>query len=149
MPPPGQLRTRRPGPLAITVTALVVLAGVLAAASQFWTEVLWYDSVGYARVLWTRLGTQVALFLLDDGRDRDVGFPAVWHPPIMTRRLCHGRAGGAASQVAGRPGWRHSSQAAKGASTSTAPHRLPSATRRLSSPPRTVIQRRVRKPAAP
>ena len=67
MPPPGQLRTRRPGPLAITVTALVVLAGVLAAASQVWTEVLWYDSVGYSRVLWTRLGTQAVLFLVGGG----------------------------------------------------------------------------------
>ena len=41
------------------------------------------------------------------------------------------------------------SQAANGASASTAPHWLPSATMRLSSPPRRVIQLRVKNPARP
>ncbi len=55
---------RRPGPLATTLAVLVVLAGVLTASSQFWTELLWYDSVGYRQVLWTQLGTQAALFVV-------------------------------------------------------------------------------------
>lgn len=55
---------KRPNPLVVTITVLTVLATVLGLVSQFWTEVLWFSSVGYDRVLWTRLGTQAGLFLV-------------------------------------------------------------------------------------
>ena len=55
---------KRPNPLVVTLTVLVVLATVAGLLSQFWTEVLWFSSVGYDRVLWTRLGTQAGLFVV-------------------------------------------------------------------------------------
>ncbi|WP_343992014.1 UPF0182 family protein [Terrabacter terrae] len=51
--------TRRP-----LVTALVVAAAllvVIAIAAQFWTEVLWYQSVGYTGVFSTQIVTKVLL----------------------------------------------------------------------------------------
>lgn len=40
--------------------AIVVLSGV---GVDLWTDALWYQSVGYDPVFWTRLGAQAALFL--------------------------------------------------------------------------------------
>ncbi len=37
---------------------------LVGMGSFWWTEVLWYDSVGYLSVLWTQLGAQALLFLL-------------------------------------------------------------------------------------
>lgn len=42
---------------------MLVLA-LITWLAQLWTEFLWFDSVGYRSVLTTRLGTQVALFLV-------------------------------------------------------------------------------------
>ncbi|WP_370626369.1 UPF0182 family protein [Austwickia sp. TVS 96-490-7B] len=51
-------------PLAITV-AVVVAVCVLATLGAFvWTEVLWFDSVGYTSVFWIQIGVQALLFVV-------------------------------------------------------------------------------------
>ena len=45
---------RRPGPLAWTLGILAALAAVVIFLSRTWTEVLWFDQLGFARVVWTR-----------------------------------------------------------------------------------------------
>ncbi len=44
------------------VVGLFVLIGLGGAAVGLATDVLWYQSVGFSSVLWTRLGSQAALF---------------------------------------------------------------------------------------
>ncbi|MDF9716623.1 UPF0182 family protein [Nocardioides sp. ChNu-99] len=66
-PPRGGPRTR-PAPSgrsrALLITAGVVVAGLIALAgfSSFWTERLWFDSVGYSDVFSTLVWTRIALF---------------------------------------------------------------------------------------
>jgi uncharacterized membrane protein (UPF0182 family) len=73
-PPPR--RTRNAGPrdggislrsrlttIAIVAVVLFVIA-MFAVGIELWTDVLWYRSVGFETVLWTRLGAQVGLFAL-------------------------------------------------------------------------------------
>ena len=51
-------------PLLITLVILAVLLAIIFAASRLWTDVLWYDQLSAARVLWTRWGASVILFLI-------------------------------------------------------------------------------------
>lgn len=51
-------------PLGITIFVILALVVVIYAASRVWTEVLWFDQVGAARVLWTRWGATLGLFLV-------------------------------------------------------------------------------------
>ena len=46
--------SRRPGPLAWTLGILAVLAAIIIFLSRTWTEVLWFNQLGFARVLWTQ-----------------------------------------------------------------------------------------------
>jgi uncharacterized membrane protein (UPF0182 family) len=48
----------------ISLITAVVLIGVLVVGGQLYTSALWYDSLGYLSVLWTRVGTEVVLFTL-------------------------------------------------------------------------------------
>ncbi len=67
-PPPRTPRRpatsgRRPtGPLVPTIVILIVLATLVSYLSRVWTDLLWYDSVGFRSVFTTRLGTQILLF---------------------------------------------------------------------------------------
>ena len=45
---------RRPGPLAWTLGILAVLAAIIIFLSRTWTEVLWFNQLGFARVVWTQ-----------------------------------------------------------------------------------------------
>ncbi|MGO4603297.1 UPF0182 family membrane protein [Terrabacter sp. 2YAF2] len=54
--------TRRPLVTALVVTAVLLV--VIALAAQFWTEVLWYQSVGFAGVFTTQLVTKILLGLV-------------------------------------------------------------------------------------
>ncbi|MDO4791912.1 MAG: UPF0182 family protein [Buchananella hordeovulneris] len=45
---------KKPSPLAITIFILALLGGALRLASRYWTEVLWYQQLGYTRVLVTQ-----------------------------------------------------------------------------------------------
>jgi uncharacterized protein len=55
-------RVRRPGPLGPTLAILVALVIAVTVGAQLWTEVLWFDSVGFERVFTTELTTKILLF---------------------------------------------------------------------------------------
>lgn len=59
---------RRPGRLLlIAVVALIVLLLVGGAVTGLYTDALWYSSVGYSGVFWTRLGAIAAVRLVVGG----------------------------------------------------------------------------------
>ncbi|WP_082043544.1 UPF0182 family membrane protein [Mobilicoccus massiliensis] len=55
---------RRPSRFGLTVAIVLVVLGVLAALSSFWTDVLWFSATGFSGVLWTRLAAQVGAFVV-------------------------------------------------------------------------------------
>ena len=60
-------RLRRAGrSLGIGLAALIILAliALFAFGIEIWTDALWFQSVGYADVYWTRFAAQVGLFVL-------------------------------------------------------------------------------------
>lgn len=59
--------SRRPGTLVITVIVLIVAFMLLSGFASFWTERLWFTSVGYSGVFTTLLLTRVGLFLVFAG----------------------------------------------------------------------------------
>lgn len=61
------LQPRRRGVLVPTLVVLGVLVVGLALFAEIWTEVLWFNQVGFGSVYRTRLLTQVLLFLLGAG----------------------------------------------------------------------------------
>ena len=85
---------------ALAVAALVI---VLAVASQLWTEVLWYRSVGAAQVYFTRLWASLGLFAVYGL----VMFGAVAGNMIVANRL-HDRAAKAGPHREAQPGWLRS-----------------------------------------
>lgn len=58
--PPG----RRRGPLGPTLVVLGVIVVLVLILAQVWTEVLWFDQLGYVGVLRTEWGTRTVLFVL-------------------------------------------------------------------------------------
>ena len=52
---------RRRSPLALTLLIVVALSIVLSSTADLWTEVLWYDSVGFRGVFFTELWSKVFL----------------------------------------------------------------------------------------
>ena len=56
-------RARR-SPLLITLAILAVLTAVFAGFARFFTDKLWFDSIGYSQVFWTQLGAGAALFAI-------------------------------------------------------------------------------------
>ena len=63
-PPMPQFGLRRRGPLAPTLVILGVIVLLITLAAQLWTEVLWYDSVGFTTVFRVELFTKVGLFVV-------------------------------------------------------------------------------------
>ena len=61
--PQNPLRPKRPGPLALTVIALVILASVMVGLSGFYADLLWFRSVDFVSVWSTVLTTKIALFV--------------------------------------------------------------------------------------
>jgi uncharacterized protein len=53
---------RRAG-LAIVVIVVVLFLLLAGAGVDLWTDAIWYKSVGFDSVLWTRIGAQAALFV--------------------------------------------------------------------------------------
>ena len=51
-------------PWVIVLIALAVLALFIYAMSGFWTDVLWFNQLGYSSVFWTRIGVMAGLFVL-------------------------------------------------------------------------------------
>ncbi|WP_240322575.1 UPF0182 family membrane protein [Austwickia chelonae] len=62
MPHP-QMKPWRPSPLAVTGLVLVVVMALAVFGSFVWTQLMWFQSLGYSSVFWTQIGSQVALFL--------------------------------------------------------------------------------------
>jgi uncharacterized protein len=59
--PGGAVRRRRPN-LIVIVVALIAAAYGASATLSYYVESLWFQSLGYASVFWTRLDLQVAIF---------------------------------------------------------------------------------------
>ncbi|MCL1898870.1 MAG: UPF0182 family protein, partial [Micrococcales bacterium] len=66
--PPSERKPRsKPlykSPLLWTVVILVVVISLLFAASRIWTEVLWYQQLGFLSVFTTMWGTRIGLFVV-------------------------------------------------------------------------------------
>ena len=63
-PRPSPARPRRRGALAPTLVVLGVLVVVVLILAQVWTEVLWYQQLGFGNVIRTEWGTRAILFVL-------------------------------------------------------------------------------------
>lgn len=63
-PPVPQFKFKKPSPLIWVFIVLVLLVGVLVAASTIWTEVLWYRQLNAIRVLLTHWGAGAGMFLI-------------------------------------------------------------------------------------
>jgi uncharacterized membrane protein (UPF0182 family) len=59
--------SRRPGALVITSIVLILAFMLLSGFAGFWTERLWFASVGYGQVFTTLLLTRIGLFLVFAG----------------------------------------------------------------------------------
>ena len=59
--------SRRPGALVITAIILVLAFMLLSGFASFWTERLWFGSVGFQGVFTTLLLTRIGLFLVFAG----------------------------------------------------------------------------------
>ncbi|MDR7251332.1 uncharacterized membrane protein (UPF0182 family) [Nocardioides sp. BE266] len=66
-PPRPASTSRRPGALVITAIVLIVGFMLLSGFASFWTERLWFRSVGYSEVFTTLLLTRIGLFLVFAG----------------------------------------------------------------------------------
>ena len=55
---------RRPGPLMWTLIILFALGAVVVFLSQTWTEVLWFNQLGFSRVIWTQWIASGVLFVI-------------------------------------------------------------------------------------
>ena len=55
---------RRRSPLGVTLTVLAVVVVAVLLLAQVWTEVLWYDQLGFLEVLRTQWFTRGVLFLV-------------------------------------------------------------------------------------
>ena len=52
---PSSTPTRkRTGALPITISILFIAAIAVTGFSQVWTDILWFNQLGFARVLWTQ-----------------------------------------------------------------------------------------------
>jgi len=57
-----RLALPRRGPLAPTLAILGIIIVAITIGAQLWTEVLWFDSVGFTKVFWVELLTKIGLF---------------------------------------------------------------------------------------
>jgi uncharacterized membrane protein (UPF0182 family) len=55
---------RRRGALLPTILILVALVILVIIGANFWTDLLWYDSVGFRSVFMTELLAKVLLFFI-------------------------------------------------------------------------------------
>jgi hypothetical protein len=108
------IRSRLTTVVVVVVVIFVVL--MLVVGIDLWTDVIWYRSVGFDQVFWTRLGTQVGLFALGLVVALAVLLLNVWPAGSVQRRKV-------ARSVAGR--------SAAGSTGST--KRLPTPTRGVQS----------------
>ncbi|WP_159794128.1 UPF0182 family membrane protein [Puerhibacterium puerhi] len=60
-PPPSR---RRRSPIVITVAVLAAVVAAVLILAQFWTEVMWFDALGFERVVWTQWIARAVLFAI-------------------------------------------------------------------------------------
>src|SRR5699024_573028 len=60
----GGAGSRRPGALLLTLIILGVLVAIFVLFSMVYTEVLWFNQIGYQRVFWTEYSTKAILFIV-------------------------------------------------------------------------------------
>ena len=66
MTAPGRRASRhlvRRAGIGIALIAIVAILVLFTAGINLWTDAIWYKSVGYDSVFWTRLGVQAGLFV--------------------------------------------------------------------------------------
>ncbi|WP_084342806.1 UPF0182 family membrane protein [Janibacter corallicola] len=63
-PPQGPPPAHRPPRLAKWVAGLAVVVVLLSLAASLWTESLWFSALGYSDMWWSRMRTQILLFVL-------------------------------------------------------------------------------------
>jgi uncharacterized membrane protein (UPF0182 family) len=66
-PPQAVRRPGRPRPLVLTIAVVAVVVVGFSLFSGFWTDKLWFGSLGYSKVFNTLIGTRVLLFALFGG----------------------------------------------------------------------------------
>ena len=66
-PPRPAPTSRRPGALVITAIVLIIAFMLLSGFASFWTERLWFRSLGYSEVFSTLLLTRLGLFFVFAG----------------------------------------------------------------------------------
>jgi uncharacterized membrane protein (UPF0182 family) len=54
---------RRVGPLIPAIIVVVVLVAAFIGFSHLWTDILWFDQLGYGKVFWTKNITRIILFV--------------------------------------------------------------------------------------
>ena len=59
----NQAAIRKRAPLVISLGIVILLGIILVAASGLYTDVLWFDQLGYLSVLTTQLWAQIWVFL--------------------------------------------------------------------------------------
>jgi len=59
-----QISLRSRGPLVPTLVVLVLIIVAVTFFAQVWTDVLWFDSVGFTKVFWVELWTKIGLFVV-------------------------------------------------------------------------------------
>lgn len=62
--PPDPRTGQRRGALLPTIVVLAVLAAVVMALAQVWTEIQWFEQLGFTQVLITEWGSRAALFVV-------------------------------------------------------------------------------------
>ncbi len=62
-PSSGGRPARRRSPIGIAIAVVGALVVLLLLLAQFWTEVLWFQQLDFANVLWTQWGARIALFV--------------------------------------------------------------------------------------
>ncbi|QPK82295.1 UPF0182 family protein [Schaalia sp. ZJ405] len=60
----GGFGKRGLNPLVVTVIALAVVVGLIYAASIVWTEILWFQQMSATRVILTRWGAHIGMFVV-------------------------------------------------------------------------------------
>src|SRR5699024_12745374 len=56
--------SRRPGALLLTLIILGVLGALFVLFSMVYTDVLWFNQIGYQRVFWSEYSTKAILFIV-------------------------------------------------------------------------------------
>ncbi|OKL48125.1 hypothetical protein BM477_06240 [Boudabousia marimammalium] len=51
-------------PVTIFLLILLLVGAFISLSSEIWTEILWFNQIGYASVFWTRIGVMALLFVI-------------------------------------------------------------------------------------